>query len=243
MRKIILLLTIIITSVSFSQSPAVDVIRFDTSSTDPSSPVAGWMYMNNTHDLQVFNGTSWNQVGGDSGVNVTDGTNTVTGVTDITFTGGVSVSGTTPSATVNVAGGETSAIQYFTLTLTDHAIVSGPLIQILPSPGVDKVYDIISASIYKNLTTAYNNDVGYRLFLGNGIVSEYTIANSEMRWNFAGIIFHKLNITDYDGDAGDGNTVADTVGNSALNLAFFGASATGGVGTIKISVAYRILDL
>ncbi|WP_109852799.1 hypothetical protein [Aquimarina sp. AU58] len=140
-------------------------------------------------------------------------------------------------------GGGSSVIQKHTETLTDHVIVSGPNIQILPSPGIDKVYDIISISISKNLTTAYNNDVGYRIYMGNGVVSEYSVANSEMRWNFPGIIFHKLNITDYDGDAGDGNTVADTVGNSALNLSFFGASATGGVGTIKVNVVYTVIDL
>ncbi|WP_106793983.1 hypothetical protein [Aquimarina sp. Aq78] len=240
MKNLVRLLAIIITSFSFAQNPAVDVIRFDTNPTDPSSPVAGWMYMNNTHDLNVYNGTSWNKVGGESGVNVTDGTNTVTGVTDITFTGGVTVSGTTPSATINVAGGEASAIQYLTLTLTDHAITTSP-VQILPSPGVDKVYDIVSMSISKNLTTAYSTDPAYHVFLGNGLIIPAT-GNDELRLNFIGIIIHKLTIVDYDGDAGDANTTADTVGNSALNLSFLTAT-TGGLGTIKVNVAYRILDL
>lgn len=241
MKNLVLLLAILVSSISFSQSPAVDVIRFDTNASDPLTPADGWLYMDTNHDLKIYNGTSWNVVGGASGVNVTDGTNTVNGVTDMTFTGGVIVSGTTPSATIDVSGSAVTATQFFTKTLTDHAIVGGARIEILPSPGVDKVYDIISMSVSKNLTTAYNADSAYKMVLGNGIITPPT-GNDELFLLFTGIIFHKLGIVDYDGDAGDQTTPADTVGNSKLEFEF-ATSATGGIGTIKISVAYRILDL
>jgi hypothetical protein len=57
----------------------------------------------------VGGAASGSGAGGSSGVKITDGTNTVNGATQVSFTG-ATVGGSTPNATVTVAGGSTTAV-------------------------------------------------------------------------------------------------------------------------------------
>ncbi len=125
-----------------------------------------------------------------------------------------------------------------TITLRNPNLQAGIYREILPSPGANKAYDILSITISKNLTVEYNNNVRYSFILGNATV----VKNADnLRLNFKGIICHKPKIEDYDGDAGDGNTVADTIGDSSLYW-FFLEDAEDGIGEIKINVVYRVID-
>ncbi|TSE05260.1 hypothetical protein [Aquimarina algiphila] len=104
MKKIIFIVTFLMICIGFAQKPMVDVIRFETSSTTPSAPSAGWLYMDDSYGLNIYNGTTWNPLGGLSGINITDGTNTLNGVSTINFTG-ATISGTSPNGMVTISGG------------------------------------------------------------------------------------------------------------------------------------------
>ncbi|WP_109437813.1 hypothetical protein [Aquimarina sp. AU119] len=108
MKKTILLITLIFTTLVFAQKPKADVIRFDPQTSAPLNPQRGWVYYSSLDDgIYKYDGTSWIQIGsGSSGSSliITDGTNTINDVTNINFTG-ATVSGTTPNGVITISGG------------------------------------------------------------------------------------------------------------------------------------------
>lgn len=65
MRKLIFLLFVLTTNFIYSQKPSVDVIRWNQTDTQPSTPQEGWTYMDETNG-QIFryDGTDWEQITG-----------------------------------------------------------------------------------------------------------------------------------------------------------------------------------
>jgi hypothetical protein len=129
----------------------------------------------------------------------------------------------------------TPVLQNTVLTLTDHPIISDKLIEILPAPGADRIYEPVSLLISKNLTTKYSSSISYDIRLGTDSI----ISGQDQLFlkSLVGVSLDRLSI---DNDK-YGKSMTSQI-NQPLTLKF-NTTATGGVGTIKIFVIYQILSL
>jgi hypothetical protein len=130
---------------------------------------------------------------------------------------------------------ETPDIQTTSVTIVDPVFTNGFTVQILPAPGVNMVYDIISVSVGANVTTVWNGDITSNFEIGTeGIGNPNILILSDL-----GRFFRKYIVNfDYDG------TVSGT--DQIINQPLTWRSVTdssGGAGTITFYATYRIIDL
>lgn len=160
-----------------------------------------------------------------------------TDITSVAMSGDVTISGS--GVTTIGAGKVTASMLSFSLasylevtrTLTSAEILAlrTTAIQLLPAPGTNKYYELISVSGYNNYNTAtYANGADLLNVECNGVAL----------WTFPNAFTEAAATT-----ASQGTRVADAVVaiNTAVNIRCSAADPTVGDGTIKISAIYKII--
>ena len=160
-----------------------------------------------------------------------------TDITSVAVSGAVTISST--GVTTIGAGKVTASMLSFSLasylevtrTLTSAEILAlrTTAIELLPAPGTNKYYELISVSGYNNYNTAtYANGADLLNIECNGVAL----------WTFPNAFTEAASTT-----ASQGTRVADAVVaiNTAINIRTSAADPTVGDGTIKISAIYRII--
>ena len=160
-----------------------------------------------------------------------------TDITSVAVSGAVTISST--GVTTIGAGKVTASMLSFSLasylevtrTLTSAEILAlrTTAIELLPAPGTNKYYELISVSGYNNYNTAtYANGADLLNIECNGVAL----------WTFPNAFTEAASTT-----ASQGTRVADAVVaiNTAVNIRTSAADPTVGDGTIKISAIYRII--
>lgn len=151
------------------------------------------------------------------------------------ITGSVNMTG---SFTLNGTNLSTlaSPIQSVTVNITQNQILtlgSSP-VTLLAAPGIGKVYDIVSVIvIYDYVSAAYTTATNIRFFHGGQ--STYDTTNNFLATT--GDAYRKISTDTYGGGLSTFNNGAITLSTTT------GANPSGGDGTLKVTLAYQILNV
>lgn len=171
--------------------------------------------------------------GGGGSLRITDGTHTVAGTTSLTVTG-ATVGGTTPNATLAVAG--SGSLLSATVTLSSAQILNlgAVAVQLVAPPGANKYINIVKIACYTVYGTqtftdtdgafiAYG-DFSTGLSVGGGTISSAITANASM------VNETPVQLTSVD---------AIRIANVGLNIVDQ-SSPTGGDSSVVVNVLYII---